>query len=362
MIRVLLVDDSALIRDSLEMSLKAYQQTTVVAGAAANGLKALDWLKSHYADLCITDIRMPAMDGLTLVAEINQLYPWMRSIIVSSYDNFQYAKQSIQLDALDYIMKPVDDVQLFAALDKATARIKEERNRQAAQLMLRKLPHHKLWLDRWLEHIRTLHVETLPLLIVETLELLEEWVEGNYSLLNPLCNVWLRTLIEELSTERFQMELEEGTDLGLGDSTLTLQALRSYFRLCAVRRLEEGANCLVDTMRGVREQQSSKVIDKVKQYIDLHYGEQINLQELAEFVALNKTYMCTLFKHETEMTIGAYIVAIRMREARNSLMETAEKIYAIANQVGYEDVTYFSQLFKKHYGFSPLEYKKRMKS
>ncbi|WNR42749.1 response regulator transcription factor [Paenibacillus roseipurpureus] len=362
MIRVLIVDDSSLIRDSLSASIEAYNQTTVVAGTAANGAKALDWLEYHYVDLCITDIRMPVMDGLALIGEINQRYPWVRCMVVSSYDDFQYAKMSIQLHALDYILKPVDEDLLFSALDKAKERLDEDRNRDAAQLMLRKLPHHKQMVDKWLEHIRTLHVETLPLLIVETLELLEEWVEGNFNLLNPLSNLWLSTIIEELSSERFKLELEEGNDLGLGDATLTLQAVRSYFRLCAVRRLEEGANQLVDTMRGIRDQQSVKVIDKVKQYIDQHYGEQINLQDLADLVAMNKTYMCTLFKQETEMTIGTYTVAVRMKEARNILMETSEKIYTIANQVGYEDVTYFSQLFKKHYGLSPLDYKKRMKS
>jgi two-component system response regulator YesN len=362
MIRVLLVDDSSLIRESLSVSIGAYNQTTVVAGTAANGVKALDWLENHYVDLCITDIRMPVMDGLTLIDEINQRYPWMRCMVVSSYDDFQYAKMSIQLHALDYIMKPVDEELLFRALDKAGERLDEDRHRDAAQLMLRKLPHHKQWVDKWLEHIRTLHVETLPLLIVETLELLEGWVDGNFNLLNPLSNLWLRTIIEELSSDRFKVELEEGDDLGLGDAALSLQAVRSYFRLCAVRRLEEGAYQLVDTMKGIRDQQSIKVIDKVKLYIDQHYGESINLQELADHVAMNKTYMCTLFKQETGMTIGTYTVAVRMREARNILMETSEKIYTIANQVGYEDVTYFSQLFKKHYGLSPLDYKKRMKS
>ncbi|WP_127490757.1 response regulator transcription factor [Paenibacillus glycanilyticus] len=362
MIRVLLVDDSSLIRDSLSLSIEAYHPTTVVAGTAANGVKALDWLDNHYADLCVTDIRMPVMDGLALIGAINERYPWMRCMVVSSYDDFQYAKQSIQLHALDYILKPVDEELLFRALDKASEKLDADRHRDAAQLMLKKLPHYKQWVDKWLEHIRTLHVETLPLLIVETLELLESWVAGNFNLLNPLSNLWLSTIIEELTSDRVKLELDEGDDLGLGDAVLSLQEVRSYFRLCAVRRLEEGAYQLVEAMRGIRDQQSVKVIDKIKMYIDRHYGEAINLQELADHAAMNKTYMCTLFKQETGMTIGTYTVTVRMREARNVLMATTEKIYSIANQVGYEDVTYFSQLFKKHYGLSPLDYKKRMKS
>ncbi|MFC4779180.1 response regulator [Paenibacillus sp. GCM10023252] len=362
MIRVLIVDDSALIRDSLAASVAHYSESFIVCGTAENGGAALSWLELHYADLCITDIRMPVMDGLTLIGEINNKYPWMRCMVISSYDDFQYAKQSIQLNALDYIMKPVEDEMLHAALDKASECISRDRNHAAAQLMLNKLPHQRRMIDRWVNQIQTLHVETLPLLIVDTLELLEHWVDGNYPLLAPISNLWLRMMIEELSTNRLQLELEEGTDAGLGDRILTLQQIRSYFRLCSVRRLEEGAYQMVEVMRGVRDQQSIKVISNIIAFINEHYTEQINLQDLADYADMNKNYMCTLFKQETEMTIGNYIVTVRMREARNMLLESSDKIYEIANKVGIEDVNYFSQLFKKHYGLSPLDYKKRMKS
>jgi two-component system response regulator YesN len=360
MIRVLVVDDAPIIRESLSIAVAEFSDTTIVSGAAGNGEQALSWLENHYADLCITDIRMPVMDGLELIARINERYPWMKSMVVSSYDDFRYAKHSIQLNALDYILKPIDEDLLNEALKRATARLQEERTRDAAELLLKKLPQNRALVNRWLDQIRTLDAATLPLLIVDTLEVLEKWVNGNYYLLNPLANLWLESLIEELSSDKFVLELEEGKDLGLGEATLPMETIRSYFRLCAVRRLEEGAYRVMETMRGSRDQPTVKAIGQIKAYIADHYGEQINLQELADMVAMNKSYMCTLFKQETEMTIWTYIVAERMKMARNRLMQTKDRVYEIANDVGYEDVNYFSQLFKKHFGMTPNEYKRRM--
>ncbi|MFI2857968.1 response regulator [Paenibacillus sp. JSM ZJ436] len=362
MIRVLIVDDVPLIRQSLSVFVEGFNDMTVVSGMVSNGEQAVEWLKESYADLCITDIRMPVMDGLQLIEQINAKFRWMACLVVSSYDDFEYAKQSIELNALDYVLKPVKKESMNKALIKATNKIHELRNRDAAQLFLKRLPHHRAQLEQWLEHIQTLRMDTFPLLIVETLDLLERWVEGNYYLLNPLSNLWLQTLVEELTSDRLQMELDEGKDLGLGDKHLELSSTRYYFRLCAVRRLEEGAYRLIASMRGVRDQQSVKVVNQIKEYIKEHCGESINLQNLADHVALNKTYMCKLFKEETEQTIHTYIVLERMQLARNLLLEGGSKVYEIAKQVGYEDADYFTQIFKKHYGLSPLDYKKRMKS
>ncbi|MFC3801187.1 response regulator [Cohnella sp. GCM10012308] len=364
MIRVLIVDDSMLIRTSLSKHVTDYSDTMVVSGTASNGVKALEWLELYYADLCITDIRMPLMDGLALIEQINRLYPWMKCMVVSSYDDFHYAQRSMKLFALDYILKPVDSRALNESLFSATSRMMQERNHEAAQLILRKLPLNRAWMERWIEQIQTLRSETMPLLIVETLELLEDWAAGSYYLLNALSILWLQTVVEELSKGKLRIEWDEDEDedLELLDPMLTISSTRGYFRLCAVRRMEQGSNRLITAMRGIRDNQSTKVVDAMKRYIQVHYGEKMNLQDLAERVSHNKTYMCTLFKQETNMTVWHYIVAERMNHSRDFLLNSSLKVYEIANRVGYEDVDYFTRIFKKHFGLSPLDYKKRMES
>lgn len=360
MIRVLIADDSPIIRSSLTKSVELVNDTTVVSYSACNGTDALEWLSGHFADVCVTDIRMPRMDGLTLIERINEHYPWMVCLVVSSYDEFEYAKQSILLHALDYILKPVDDQLLHQALERADEKVTGDRKAIAAQLLLKRLPHNRKQMELWLEHIHALKLETVPLMIVDTLDLLESWVEGRYYLLNALSSLWLYFAAEELGMGKLEEEWDEGKDLGLGEKVLLGDQLRFYFRLCAVRRLEEGAYMLLDIKRGGRDQSTGRLIRKIKQYVKEHCREDINLQDLADYVELNKSYISTLFKQETGLTIWSYIVSERMSSARDLLLNSNLKVYEISYQVGYEDLSYFSQLFKKHYGLTPLDYKKRM--
>ncbi|MNU02675.1 HTH-type transcriptional activator Btr [compost metagenome] len=62
------------------------------------------------------------------------------------------------------------------------------------------------------------------------------------------------------------------------------------------------------------------------------------------------------------MTVWQFIVVERMNHSRDFLLNSQLKVYEIANRVGYEDVDYFTKLFKKHFGLNPLDYKKRMES
>ncbi|WNQ13176.1 response regulator [Paenibacillus aurantius] len=362
MIRILIVDDAPLIRNSLVKSIERYGNSSIVSGTAANGVKALEWLEEYYADLCITDIKMPAMDGLVLIERIKERYPWMATLVISSYDEFEYAKKSMQLEALDYILKPIDPPLLESALGRAERKLLHDREAEAAQLLIRRLPESRVLLDRWVHHVQTGRVETMPVLIVDTLEALQEWTGARHDLLSALANHWTHAVLEELRKEKLKLTMEEGDDAGLGENELRRDSVRFYYRLCAVRRLEEGSHRLFEARAGGRDQHMGKLVDSIKRYIGEHYADKINLTELAQTVSLSKAYMCTLFKQETQMTIWNYIISERMRQARDLLMSDSLKIYEIANRVGYEDVDHFTQLFKKVFGLSPQDYRKRLEA
>lgn len=362
MLRVLIVDDSPIIRSSLAKFVERYDPSVVVGGEAGNGAEALAWLEEHYADLCLTDVRMPVMDGLELISALAVRCPWMVSVVVSSYDEFDYARQSIELDAVDYILKPIDPAKLNRALGRSIEKLKQARASQAGNLFIKRLPYHRELLERWLEQIRMLRMETLPLLIVDTLELLERWADGQYLLLNELAMCWLRSVAGELHDDKLSIELQEGIDAGIGEAALKQADVRFYYRLCAVRRLEEGAYLLAQSMLEARDGQASRMIEATKAYMEAHCAEKLSIQELAERACISRTHMANLFKQETGYTVNQYLVEARMRKARDLLLQTALKSYEIAAQVGYEDVIYFAQLFKKHYGVAPMEYKKRMES
>ncbi|OCT12977.1 hypothetical protein A8709_21890 [Paenibacillus pectinilyticus] len=356
--RLIIVDDEDLIRESLAIQVSEMEGVTVSA-TLANGKKALDWLKDHYADICMTDVRMPVVDGLQLMKEINEHYPWMICIVISSYDDFQYAKRSIELGAVDYVLKPMDSVLLQEAVVKACARIRSHRRNAANQLLLHKLPVYKPMLDRWIEMVLSVYLHGQPLLIVDTLAMLEVWVEGRYELLNELTMAWTSLVIEELKKQDIHVTYEEGEDLELGEERLQHAEVRQYFRLCAVRRLEQAANILMDRARKAKNLQKESVVDQVKRYIEEHYAENWGLQELADHVAMSRSYLAKLFKEQAGMTIWTYCVNVRMRKARDLLLTSSLKSYEIALQVGYENSIHFSRIFKQYHGLNPMEYKDR---
>lgn len=360
--RILIVDDERLIRSSLTKIVENFSNTNVVSGTAVNGMDALEWLDQYYADMCITDVRMPKMDGLELIRTINEKYPWMSCIVVSSYDDFKYIKESLQLGAVDYVLKPVDRKMLNEAVAKSYEKINNDRYDYASRLILKRLPHHRNMLERWVEQVKTVQYDTMPLMVVETLEMLESWIGDKFLYLNMLSMAWLNLVGEELKKENLNITFEEGKDLGLGEQTIPIIKRRSYFRLCAVRRLEEGANLLFRISREAMDQPNRSIIDDVKIYIDEHYASKITLLELAEVATVSRNYIAILFKKTTGVTIWSYLVSVRMHKAREYLLNTPMRIYEIASKVGYENSVHFSQLFKEHYGLAPAEYKKRMEA
>jgi len=360
--RILIVDDERLIRSSLSKQVEAISDIHVVSGTAKNGEEALQWLGRYYADMCITDVRMPRMDGLELIRAINNRFPWMSCIVVSSYDDFHYIQKSMQLGAIDYVLKPVNRALLANAVQRSYEKIVNDRYDYASRLLLKRLPHHQDMVERWITQVKTVQYDTMPLLVVDTLDMLEDWIGEDFLYLNALSTAWLNMIGEALKRENLNTAFDEGKDLGLGERTIPLEKRRSYFRLCAVRRLEEGANLFFSTSREQQEQPSRKVVDDVKAYLEEHYAEKITLQELADIADVSRNYIATLFRKTTGETIWNCLVAIRMRKARELLLNTTLKVYEISSRVGYENSVHFSQLFKEYYGLSPAEYKRRMEA
>ncbi|QJD84515.1 response regulator transcription factor [Cohnella herbarum] len=358
--RVLIVDNSPLIRNSLSKQVEESGDHYWLAGTAANGMLALEWLEQNYADICITDVRMPVMDGIELLRQIRAKYPWMVCIMVSSYDEFAYAKESIQLEAIDYILKPVDRDLLYSTLAKSSAKLQDARYNEAYKLLLKYLPSHRDILARWMNELKLARRENIPLLIVDMLDILTKWTEGKYYLLNGLAMAWLNLLAEEMKLENLEITLFEGKDYAIGESVLSADKVRYYYRVCAVRRLEEGAEKFLDRVTEALTQPNRKVVEQIKQLLRKHYMEKIDYQLLASSVMLSRNYMSDLFKQETGMTMGQYAVYLRMEEAKRLLQDTSLKTYEVAHQVGYEDYIHFAKVYKKYCEFSPMEYRKRL--
>lgn len=126
MIELLLVDDETYVTQSLVQTIpwKELQVESVYQADSAS--KALEILEKQSIDIVITDIRMPVMDGLRLIEEVSKGWPHIRCILLTGHSDFEYAKRAIQLQAFDYILKPVVDAEFIASLTNAIESLRDE--------------------------------------------------------------------------------------------------------------------------------------------------------------------------------------------------------------------------------------------
>ena len=130
MLRVFLVEDERIIRETLHSTVPWARCGYVFAGEAADGEMALPLIRQCKPDVLITDIRMPFMDGLSLSRLVLQEFPKMKIIILSGYDDFEYAQQAISIGVERYLLKPITKTSLMTVMDEVRVKIEGERAQQ----------------------------------------------------------------------------------------------------------------------------------------------------------------------------------------------------------------------------------------
>ncbi len=105
----------------------------------------------------------------------------------------------------------------------------------------------------------------------------------------------------------------------------------------------------------------SSVVYSIKNYISENYGDMdLSIMAISEHVHLSGSYVCTLFKSETGITLNQYITEYRLMRAKDLLSDPRNRIGEIAGRVGYSDSNYFSKIFRKSFGLSPSEFRESL--
>ena len=112
--KVMLVDDEEDVAQAIMKKMNWEEMGFEKPRYAHNGLEALELAEESRPDIVMTDIKMPYMDGMELSRNLRKLYPNIRIIIFSGFDEFEYAKEAIRLEAEEYILKPIDADELKA--------------------------------------------------------------------------------------------------------------------------------------------------------------------------------------------------------------------------------------------------------
>ncbi|OPJ59860.1 response regulator transcription factor [Clostridium oryzae] len=139
-LKLLVIDDEQNTRNLIKMLLDWEAMGFSIIGEAASGQEGLYIAEDTKPDLIITDIRMPYMDGLEFCGLIKEHHPQIKIIILTAYEEFEYAKQALKKGASDFLLKPLKRSELKEAIEKIKITIeREEENRRHYDLMKKRL-------------------------------------------------------------------------------------------------------------------------------------------------------------------------------------------------------------------------------
>ena len=137
-IKVFLVEDEIVIREGIKKNISWQKEGFVFAGEASDGELAYPLIQAAKPDILITDIRMPFMDGLELSRLVKKELPDIKILVLSGYNEFEYAKEAINIGIAEYLLKPVTGAKLLEAVKKMAKTIEEERRQKQYLLAYQK--------------------------------------------------------------------------------------------------------------------------------------------------------------------------------------------------------------------------------
>ncbi|MCM3699698.1 response regulator [Paenibacillus macerans] len=416
MLKIMLVDDEPFILRTLSQMIEDAKDNWKIVAAVEDGEEAIEVLSRERIDLIVSDIRMPAVDGMELVKCCDLYYPDVKVILLTGYKDFEYTQQAIKSGVADYILKPGSLDTIFESIERVEKKKIEERNRiqlqqQRERGILEKrlddllfdipLPHYDNALFPAFQEIRVVSCgfvkgglssgwkETTAFHAVKNLA--EEWFAGKgvaYGMLQDhhivfvvfITNAsgaqsiqdfkkWISSLQREITNL-----LKIGTLMGIGTVCADLENLSGRYResLLALESLkdsEDMTNVSYDELKLEHEvasdliekqfvlKKNGRVIGMVIEQMINRLGEPLTLKMLADEVYLHPTYLGRIFKETTGQSFSKHLMSLRIEKAKKLLANPTLKVYEVCEQIGYSDPAHFTHVFKKIVGVTPYEYK-----
>ncbi len=338
MYRIVVIDDEYIVVEGIKAIIKKRGMDCEVVGSATDGIDGLEIIRCTRPDVVITDIRMPGLDGLSLIEMAKEELPETRFVVISGYTEFEYAKRAISLGVKGYIDKPIT----IEKLEEVISKLEEEDVSKGTDSII---------LDRYMGNMMDAIIrENQEMLLRECEEYLKR-LKSNEEYLTIYKKDCFRLLCVVLEVFADQKRNHEEW---MHVSYMEIERLHGIDEVKVYIRRVIGR--IAGTLETERVGSNHCIVNKLLQYIGNNYNKDIGLNELAEEVGMNPTYLCILFKEEVGMSYVKYLTNLRVNRAKELLKE-GYKVSDVSELVGYNNYRYFSDIFKKHIGKTPNEYK-----
>lgn len=214
---MIIADDDAIIRRGLAKNIDWTKYGIEVVGIASDGEEALEMINENLPDLLLTDIRMPFMDGIQLMNEVRKKHFDIQFILLTAYEEFEYAKHAIKNGACDYLLKPISNDKLIEAV--LNAKESFEKRQLAKKQMSRSMPlikmqfFHDVLSGNYSKEILLQTAKALDLKLSDEKKLVilnilvDRYFENERSLSGELLRFSVENVIKEVTGDVFDAEI-----------------------------------------------------------------------------------------------------------------------------------------------------------
>lgn len=402
MYKILIVDDEVNICIGLKAFLEQWEDFAFAwIKTAVNGVEAWSKMREERPDVIITDVSMPQMDGIELLTQMRSQGIKTKVIVLSGYNDFEYVRSMALLGIENYLLKPVNEEELYSTLDSTFKKIEnEKKERIKAQLDANLLKENII--NRWIYGaISELELE-------ERSEFLN--IDLNLAYFLPCCikilgkaNVDVKQKVYEIcmknlaqmencySTRNYQgdiiavfcfSEMEQGVALTARTVNEYMDRVEEELRVKlyvllgkVVSSYWDVAESFQDAIAGgvylnriemketdtvIKEQDTncSPFSISMAKYILEHYDQDLSLKTMAIHFKGNAAYIGQVFKRDMNKSFLNYLKDVRIEKAKELLAFSDLTTKDIAEKVGFRNDTYFCTVFKCEVGISPAEYRR----
>ena len=426
MYKVLLVDDEYMITEGLKRLIPFDKWDMEVVATANHADDALDYVREHPVDIVISDVNMPDKTGLEMIGEMKELLPNAYYILLSGYQEFDYVKKAMNLNVVDYLVKPVDKVELERLLEKIASQLGEQSHEPEilsqqldeeafkAHLSQKEnwwiglskekqgnfvIPYYVLGQD-WQIILADQEFEGLLVMPFEApyQANFEKWKfnvekalfygtvnldqsESLFSYYEPIYRVIIQGNLQQIIEELTLLEkivLENTPRVSITKQLFT-QFVMDVFHLFehlkaddmtdivknihAITTFEDLVAYTKETLTSFFGQyRMNENVVSVLEVIGRDYKKELSLKDISKDLFINPVYLGQLIKKETNSTFAELLNKQRIKAAQQLLLSTNDSIEDICYTVGYSNVGYFYKVFRKLCGKSPKAYRKQVEA
>lgn len=400
MFQLLIVDDELNLVDGLaDYLLQIIPDISILK--AHSGPKALELLSSYHVDLIISDIKMPEMSGLELLACIEDRYPHIRIIFLSAFAEFDWAQQALQYKCCaDYILKTQGDDVILASVLKQLDSLQQERNH---------------FLDEEeISECETTGGETDQNQIIDKI-LRNDRIDENINF-TGIVGMFLRSGGSHTSDQFMRVFRSVVCECFWG-MTVAVDCLNCDHYVCLIPMNTDSYNCsslslfarferVVEQMASLNEKincvfsgkllpvsemqqmleylqqtrlliagyESGVIVDAFEQENEVCVDEEYTIRMIKKYILDNlsdenlsqstiarrthyaPSYLSRMFKQKTGLNMMTYISQMRLARACELLMQGNYNVKDIGKMVGITSPSYFSAFFRRHTGMTPIQY------